>query len=137
MSSIEGACDLRVVVPPKEKDGAIRAKYATMETCLMSCRCMLFFLWRFTFGRSDVYYRHPFRRTILYLWLVGWSGIYSLRPTDQSRDLVVPVRVEAIASSRLFDNHSFVEEKAKELFELRLAVGMTSRSRVGRAKPSK
>ena len=103
----------------------------------MSCRCMLFFLWRFFFGRSDVYYRHPFRPTILYLWLVGWSGIYSLRPTDQSWDLVVPVRVEAIASSRLFDNHSFVEEKAKELFELCLSVCMTSHNRVGGTMPCK
>ena len=103
----------------------------------MSCRCMLFFLWRFFFGRSDVYYRHPFRPPILYLWLVGWSGIYSLRLTDQLKDLVVPIGVEAIASSPLFDNHSFAEKEAKELFELRLAVWMTSRSRVGRAKPSK
>ena len=108
-----------------------------MGICLMSCSCMLFFLWRFFFGRSDVYYRHPFRPTILYLWLVGWSGIYSLRPTDQSTDLVVPVRVEAIASSPLFDDHFFVEEEVKELFELRLSVCMSSLSRVGTAKSDK
>lgn len=95
------------------------------------------FLWRFFFGRSDVYYRHPFRPTILCLWLVGWSGIYSLRPTDQSKDLVVPIGVEAIASSCLFDDNAFGKEKVKELFELCLSVGMTSHSRVGRAKPSK
>ena len=49
----------------------------------------------------------------------------------------MPVRVEAIASSRLFDNHSFAEEEAKELFELCLSVWMTSRSRVGTAKSDK
>ena len=108
-----------------------------MGICLMSCSCMLFFLWRFFFGRSDVYYRYPFRPTILYLWLVGWSGIYSLRPTDQSRDLVVLVWVAAIASSLLFDDHSFAEEEAKELFELCLSVWMTSRNRVGTAKSDK
>ena len=103
----------------------------------MSCRCMLFFLWRFFFGRSDVYYRHPFRPTILYLWLVGWSGIYSLRPTDQSKDLVVPVGVEAIASSCLFDDDAFGKEKAKELFELCLSVCMSSLSSVGTAESDK
>ena len=92
----------------------------------MSCSCMLFFLWRFFFGRSDVYYRHPFRPTILYLWLVGWSGIYSLRPTDQSKDLVVPVRVEAIASSASLDEHTFVHEKAEQFFELRLSIRSTT-----------
>jgi len=103
----------------------------------MSCRCTLFFLWRFFFGRSDVYYGHSFRPTILYLWLVGWSGIHSLRPTNQSKELVVPVGVAAMASSPLFDDHSFAEEEAKELFELCLSVCMSSLSRVGTAKSDK
>ena len=70
MSSIEGACDLRVVVPPKGKDGAIRAKYATMETYLMSCRFILFFFGgsslvgrTFTIGTPSV---RPF-------YIYGWS----------------------------------------------------------------
>lgn len=103
----------------------------------MSCSCMLFFLWRFFFGRSDVYYRHSFRPTILYLWLVGWSGIYSLRPTDQLEDLEGILYLAAIASAPLFDNHSFAEEEAKEFFELRLSVCMSSRSRVDTAKSDK
>ena len=103
----------------------------------MSCSCMLFFLWRFFFGRSDVYYRHPFRPTILYLWLVGWSGIYSLRPTDQLEDLEGMLYLEAIASSPLFDDDAFLEEEAKELFELCLSVCMSSLSRVGTAKSDK
>lgn len=103
----------------------------------MSCSCMLFFLWRFFFGRSDVYYRHSFRPAILYLWLVGWSGIYSLRPTDQLKDLVVLVLVEAIASSPLFDDEAFLEEEAKELFELCLSVWMASLSRVDTTKSDK
>ena len=103
----------------------------------MSCSCMLFFLWRFFFGRSDVYYRHSFRPTILYLWLVGWSGIYSLRPTDQLKDLVGILYLEAIASSPLFDDDTFLEEEAKELFELCLSVCMSSLRRVGRAKSDK
>ena len=103
----------------------------------MSCRCMLFFLWRFFFGRSDVYYKHTFRPTILYLWMVGWSGIYSLSPTDQSKDLVGSLYLEAIASSRLFDNHSFTEEEAEELFEFCLSVCMSSGCRVGTAKSGK
>ena len=81
--------------------------------------------------------QHPFRPTILYLWLVGWSGIYSLRPTDQSKDLVVLVWVAVIASSSLFDDHSFAEEEAKELFELRLSAWITSQSRIITAKPDK
>ena len=103
----------------------------------MSCSCMLFFLWRFFFGRSDVYYRHSFRPTILYLWLVGWSGIYSLRPTDQLEDLEGILYFEAIASSPLFDDDAFLEKEAKELFELRLSVCMSTLSRVGTAKSDK
>ena len=70
MSSIEGACDLRVVVSPKEKDGASQAKYATMETYLMSCRFILFFFGgsslvgrTFTIGTPSV---RPFS-------IYGWS----------------------------------------------------------------
>ena len=58
----------------------------------MSCSCMLFFFGGSPLvGRTFTIGTPSFRPTILYLWLVGWSGIYSLHPTDQSKVLVVLV----------------------------------------------
>ena len=49
----------------------------------------------------------------------------------------MPVGVEAIASSCLFDDDAFGKEKAKELFELCLSVCMSRLSSVGTAESDK
>ena len=84
MSFIEGACDLTEIVPPKEKDGASQAKYATMGICLMSGRSMLFFFGgsslvgrTFTIGTPSV---RPFS---IYGWSDGQVYIACVRPTNR------------------------------------------------------
>ena len=84
------------------------------------------------FGQSDVFYRHAFRPTILYLSLVSWSGIY--RACDwptKLLGLIVKIGLKTILPSPSFDNHSFVEQETEEFFEFGLTISSFTNGLIG------